>query len=49
MRFVSHPDPTTLAAAVAARISSDLDAALAERGRALLALAGGRTSPPVFR
>ena len=49
MRFVSHPDPSALAAAVAARISSDLDAALAERGRALLALAGGRTSPPVFR
>ena len=49
MRFVSHPDPESLAAAVAARIAADLDAALSERGRALLALAGGRTSPPVFR
>lgn len=49
MRFVTHPDPTTLASAVAARIASDLDSALTERGRALLALAGGRTSPPVFR
>ncbi len=49
MRFITHPDPAALAAAVAARIASDLDAALAERGRALLALAGGRTSPPVFR
>jgi 6-phosphogluconolactonase len=49
VRFVTHPDPAALAAAVAARVASDLDAALAERGRALLALAGGRTSPPVFR
>jgi 6-phosphogluconolactonase len=49
VRFVNHPNPATLAAAVAGRIASDLDAALAERGRALLALAGGRTSPPVFR
>ena len=49
MRLVTHPDPEALASAVAARIASDLDAALAERGRALLALAGGRTSPPVFR
>ena len=49
MRFVTHSDPGSLAAAVAARIASDLDVALAARGRALLALAGGRTSPPVFR
>ncbi len=49
MKFITHPDPESLAAAVAARIASDLDAALTERGRALLALAGGRTSPPVFR
>ena len=38
-----------LAAACAARIDADLDVALRERGAALLALAGGRTSPPVFR
>jgi 6-phosphogluconolactonase len=49
MKLVTHPDAAALAAAVATRIASDLDAALAERGRALLALAGGRTSPPVFR
>lgn len=49
MRFVTHPNPAALASAVAARIASDLDAALTARGRALLALAGGRTSPPVFR
>jgi len=49
VRFVNHPNPATLAAAVAARIAGDLDDALALRGRALLALAGGRTSPPVFR
>jgi 6-phosphogluconolactonase len=49
MKLITHPNPASLAAAVAARIADDLDAALAERGRALLALAGGRTSPPVFR
>jgi 6-phosphogluconolactonase len=49
LQLITHPDPSALAAAVAGRIASVLDAALAERGRALLALAGGRTSPPVFR
>ena len=48
-QLITHSDPESLAAAVATRIAGDLDAALAERGRALLALAGGRTSPPVFR
>lgn len=45
----THADAANLAAAVAVRIAAALDEALAERGRALLALAGGRTSPPVFR
>lgn len=44
-----HASADALAAAAAARIDDVLDAALAERGHALLALAGGRTSPPVFR
>jgi 6-phosphogluconolactonase len=44
-----HADADALAAAVAARIDAALDAALATRGEAALALAGGRTSPPVFR
>lgn len=38
-----------LAAACAARIDAAIDSALTERDQVLLALAGGRTSPPVFR
>lgn len=49
MRLTTHPTAAALAAAVAARVAQALDAALAERGEALAALAGGRTSPPVFR
>ena len=45
----THANPAALAAAVAERIAGALDQALAERQQALLALAGGRTSPPVFR
>lgn len=45
----THPHTDALVAAVSARIAGALDAALAARGRAVLALAGGRTSPPVFR
>jgi 6-phosphogluconolactonase len=44
-----HADAAALAHAVAMRIEAELDLALNERGAALLALAGGRTSPPVFR
>jgi 6-phosphogluconolactonase len=44
-----HGDPDALAVAVAAELAGALDAALAARGAAVLALAGGRTSPPVFR
>jgi 6-phosphogluconolactonase len=47
--LIEHADADALAAAVAARIANALDAALAARGTAVLALAGGRTSPPVFR
>jgi 6-phosphogluconolactonase len=45
----THANPVALAAAVAARIAGAMDQALAVRQQALLALAGGRTSPPVFR
>jgi 6-phosphogluconolactonase len=47
--MIEHADADALAAAVAARIDEALDAALTARGAAVLALAGGRTSPPVFR
>lgn len=49
MNLTTHPDPAALASAVATRIAAAIDEALAARGQALLALAGGRTSPPVFR
>lgn len=45
----THPHTDALIAAVSAHIANALDEALAARGRAVLALAGGRTSPPVFR
>lgn len=44
-----HADPDALAAACAEVLAAALDDALAARGAAVLALAGGRTSPPVFR
>ena len=44
-----HADADVLAATCAARIDAAIDDALHERTNALLALAGGRTSPPVFR
>lgn len=46
---VIHADADALAAAVATRLGAALDEALRLRQRAVLALAGGRTSPPVFR
>jgi len=46
---IIHADADALAAAVAARLGAALDEALRLRQRAVLALAGGRTSPPVFR
>ncbi len=47
--FHEHADADALATACASAIDAAIDDALRERGAALLALAGGRTSPPVFR
>lgn len=49
MQLIRHADPDTLAEALAGEIDAVLDVALREREGAWLALAGGRTSPPVFR
>ena len=46
---IEHAHGDALVAACVARITDALDAALHTRQRAVLALAGGRTSPPVFR
>lgn len=47
--FHEHTSADALVATCAARIDTAIDDALHARGEALLALAGGRTSPPVFR
>lgn len=47
--FHEHVDADALATACASAIDAAIDDALRARGGALLALAGGRTSPPVFR
>lgn len=44
-----HPDADAMAAALADVLATALDARLASPGRAALALAGGRTAPPVCR
>jgi 6-phosphogluconolactonase len=44
-----HSDSDALAKAVARRASKLIDAALQDRGRAVAAIAGGRTTPPVLR
>lgn len=44
-----HTNADQLAAAVAERIGAVLDDALKARGKAVMALAGGRTAPPVFK
>jgi 6-phosphogluconolactonase len=44
-----YANADALVAACSARIGESIDTALGERGHALLALSGGRTSPPVFR
>lgn len=51
MAWVEHayPDGDTLAAALARVLDEAVQAALATRGRAWLALAGGRTSLPAYR
>jgi 6-phosphogluconolactonase len=51
MAFIEHlhPDRAALNAAVAAALRQACDRALAHRGHALLALAGGQTPFPVYR
>lgn len=49
MRLIEHADPSALVAALAVELGRITDAALAERGRAVLVLAGGRTPMPVYR
>lgn len=44
-----HADADALAIAVAKRASRVIDGALQKRGKALAAIAGGRTTPPVLR
>lgn len=44
-----HVDAAALAAAVAMRASKCIDTAMRERGKATIAVAGGRTTPPVLR
>jgi len=46
---IAHADADALAHSCAGRIAACLDEALSKRSRAVLALAGGRTSPPIFR
>jgi 6-phosphogluconolactonase len=46
---VEHGDADALAAACALRLGAAIGAALHERGRACVALAGGTTSPPIVR
>ena len=44
-----HADADALAVALATRLAAATDDALRQRGAAILALAGGRTAPPVLR
>ncbi len=48
MTLIEHATQAALAEAIAAQLGSALDAALAAEGQATLALAGGRTAPPIF-
>lgn len=45
----AYPDGEALATALARELIATVDAALAQRGEALLALAGGRTPLPAYR
>jgi 6-phosphogluconolactonase len=47
--LIEHADADALSTAVGVRLASLIQDALRDRSRAALALAGGRTSPPVFR
>jgi len=46
---IGHANSNALANALATRLATVLDAALVKRGVATLALAGGRTAPPVMK
>lgn len=46
---IEHADSTALATTLAAELSTVLDEALDQREAATLALAGGRTSPPIMQ
>lgn len=48
MTLIEHATAAALAEAIATQLGTALDAALASDGRAALALAGGRTAPPIF-
>jgi 6-phosphogluconolactonase len=48
MTLIEHATPAALADAIATRLGSALDAALSRDGQATLALAGGRTAPPIW-
>jgi 6-phosphogluconolactonase len=48
MKLILHSRAEALAEAIATQLGSALDAALAADGHATLALAGGRTAPPIF-
>ena len=49
MNWIEHPGADTLAEAIAARLAGGIEEALSARGRAVLALAGGRTPFPAYR
>ena len=45
---IEYTSSEALVAGVAAQIGDAIDQSLAERGRSIIALAGGRTSPPIL-
>lgn len=49
LNWTIHPDAEAMAAALADALAGALSTRLAAPGRAVLALAGGRTAPPVCR
>ncbi len=46
---IKHAHAEALAVAVAKQLAKTIDSALKERGAATIALAGGRTTPPILR
>lgn len=47
--LLEHADPAELASALATQLGAIIDQAIRARGRAVLALAGGRTPMPAYR